>query len=131
MRSARSLCKQQRGQKSAGRNSTVAPGQSVGIQRGRSRICCAPAAELHPGATIPSNEARAVPPMQATRLGIPLLGSVPPFHTHGSRFPVSVHRLVGPRQDDCEAGLLVVQFPTPARRIATQKCGGLRKRPIF
>jgi len=77
MRSARSLCKQQRGQNSAGRHNTVAPGQAVGIQRGRSRICCAPAAELRPRATIPSDEARAVPPMQATLLGIQLLGAPP------------------------------------------------------
>jgi len=67
----------QRVRESGARNNTVAPGRSVVVQLARSRICCAPAAELRPRATIPSDEARAVPPMQATLLGIQLSGAPP------------------------------------------------------
>src|SRR5713101_3365233 len=72
----------QRVRESAARNDTVAPGRSVVMQVARSRICCAPAPELCPRATIRAVvmtllASGRVPPMQATLLGIQLSGAFP------------------------------------------------------
>jgi hypothetical protein len=58
-------------------NNTAAPGQSVSIQRGAIAHLLRAGAELRPRATIPSNEARAVPRMRATLRGIRLSGAPP------------------------------------------------------